>query len=536
MEFRPLTWLRSLHAKLFILTALVTSALTIGVAYSIVRNSRREFQEYTRRIVVEAAQTVETDVVQRDPQFKDPRKLEELLQSIAGEDRAVFQIDVFKRGENGKVELVRSSGDESDVDWNPDALAPYLDLQSPQNSLVDLDGGGQAWKCYLPIANPRPHRPSIGLIRAYCDLQRWEDVWNANLHKTYRTLPPVLAAEFILLWVILRSLISDPLAGLVKAMERLEQGEAGARAEVQRRDELGYLAARFNAMAQRLQRASKEREDLIHEIQQLNAGLQDRIGTALVELQDKNNELGQLVERVSLLREELSQQERLAVAGQLSATFAHEVGTPLNLVNGHLQILQSQAGLPEKATERLGLIQSQIQRVSDIVRRLLDMTRRPQLAKGELHLDAFLQDLQALWAPTVATHGVQVHRLVPPDCVLDADRKQMEQLFLNLVNNALDAMPEGGAVTLRAARLPGPEGLWEIRVEDSGQGIPAEALPQVFKPMFTTKPEGKGTGLGLPICREIVRGHGGDIRIESEDGKGTAVVFTLPEAKAVTLA
>ena len=533
MEFRPLAWLRSLHAKLFIVTALVTSALTIGVAYSIVRNSRREFQEYTRKLVVEAAQTVETDVLQRDPQFKDPRKLEELLQSIAGEDRAVFQIDVFKRVEGNKVELVRSSGAEDQVDWSPD-LGAYLDLKAPENSLVDLEGGGRAWKCYLPIANPRPHRPSIGLIRAYCDLERWEDVWTASLHRTYRTLPPVIAGEFILLWVILRWLISDPLAGLVKAMERLETGEAEARAEVQRRDELGYLAARFNAMAQRLQRASREREDLIREIQTLNTGLQGRIDSALRELQEKNRELGQLVDRVGLLREELSQQERLAVAGQLSAAFAHEVGTPLNLVNGHLQILQSQPGLPEKATERLGLIQSQIQRVSDIVRRLLDMTRRPQLSKGELHLDAFLLDLQALWAPTVAAHDVQVHRLVPHDCVLDADRKQMEQLFLNLVNNALDAMPDGGEVTIRAGRLQGPEGLWEIRVEDTGQGIPEEALAQVFKPMFTTKPEGKGTGLGLPICREIVRGHGGDIRIESEVGKGTAVVFTLPEAKIVT--
>src|SRR5215472_7641944 len=159
MEFRPLAWLRSLHAKLFIVTALVTSALTILVAYSIVRNSRREFQDYTRRLVVEAAQTVETDVVERDPQFKDPRKLEELLESIAGEDRAVFQIDVFQRAEGGKVQLVRSSGDEDQVDWSPD-LGAYLDLQGPQNSLVELEGGGQAWKCYLPIANPRRGRPS----------------------------------------------------------------------------------------------------------------------------------------------------------------------------------------------------------------------------------------------------------------------------------------------------------------------------------------------------------------------------------------
>ncbi|HJW42968.1 MAG TPA: ATP-binding protein, partial [Geothrix sp.] len=361
---------------------------------------------------------------------------------------------------------------------------------------------------------------------------RWDAVWRANFRRTYTTLPGVLAGEFIVLWVILRWLISDPVASLVRAMERLEQGDPDTRAEVQRRDELGFIATRFNAMAQRLQRAAKEREALIGEIQGLNTGLQARIDEALAELQTKNDELAQLVERIALLREELSAQERLAVAGQLTATFAHEVGTPLNLVHGHLQMLQEQPGIPEKATERLGLIGAQIQRVGDIVRRLLDMTRRPQLNRSDLDLGAFLQELQRLWGPTIASHHVDVDVEVPANCLLSVDRKQMEQLFLNLLNNAIDAMPEGGRVAIRAKRLPGPEGLWEVAFKDDGQGIPAEALPQVFKPMFTTKPEGKGTGLGLPICREIVRSHGGEIRIESQGGRGTTVVFTLPEAKA----
>ncbi|HCZ33049.1 MAG TPA: hypothetical protein DHV93_06095 [Holophagaceae bacterium] len=109
----------------------------------------------------------------------------------------------------------------------------------------------------------------------------------------------------------------------------------------------------------------------------------------------------------------------------------------------------------------------------------------------------------------------------------------MEQLFLNLMNNAVDAMPSGGTVQLTAqpAEESTPSGpWWELRFQDSGQGIPADLMGQVFRPMFTTKPEGKGTGLGLSICREIVRGHGGEIRIESTEGAGTTVVFTLPGA------
>jgi len=533
VRIRPLNWLRSLHAKLFLLLGLVTSVLTVAVAYSITRNSRRELESYSRKLVIEASGTVETDIVERDPGFKDPDKLDQLLDSIAGPDRSIFQIDVFKRiGRGSELALVRSSGEEALVEWGPE-VGSYLSLPGPQAELVDLNTGGRAWKVYLPIRTHKVGQPPIGLIRAYCDLERWEVVWDNNLKRTLHTLPGVLLGEFILLWLILRVLISDPIEAMVLAMQRLEKGESSARAPVRRSDELGLIAARFNGMAVELQRASEERERLIHEIRGLNTNLQDRIDVALSELLAKNDELAALVERNALLREELGAQERLAVAGQLTATFAHEVGTPLNLVTGHLQLLDAQKDLPDKTRERLNVIHAQIQRVGDIVRRMLDLTRRPQLHREPQPFEDLLDDLQQLWTPTLAAHGVTVEAEAPPDCRLCVDRKQMEQLFLNLMNNAVDAMPSGGTVRLTA--LPSeestPGGLWwELRFQDSGQGIPTELLGQVFRPMFTTKPEGKGTGLGLSICREIVRNHGGDIRIESAPGKGTCVVFTLPGA------
>ncbi len=238
------------------------------------------------------------------------------------------------------------------------------------------------------------------------------------------------------------------------------------------------------------------------------------------------------MERNALLREELSQQERMAVAGQLTAAFAHEVGTPLNLVTGHLQLIQGQGDLPDKARERLGVIQAQIQRVGDIVRRLLDVTRRPQVHPDPLPLRALVEDLQRLWTPTLAAHRVAFEADLPEGCVLLVDRKQMEQLFINLVNNAVDAMPDGGQIRLSAGPTEriGPHPGWELRLQDEGQGVAPEHLGQLFKPMFTTKPEGKGTGLGRALCREIVRGKGGDIRVETELGRGTTMCFSLPGA------
>jgi signal transduction histidine kinase len=104
----------------------------------------------------------------------------------------------------------------------------------------------------------------------------------------------------------------------------------------------------------------------------------------------------------------------------------------------------------------------------------------------------------------------------------------MEQLFINMVNNAVDAMPGGGHIRLSVTPDSESASRWQVTLSDTGLGIPAEILPKVFKPMFTTKPEGKGTGLGLAICREIVRSHGGEIRIESREQVGTSLSFTLP--------
>jgi signal transduction histidine kinase len=179
----------------------------------------------------------------------------------------------------------------------------------------------------------------------------------------------------------------------------------------------------------------------------------------------------------------------------------------------------------------LSLIQGQIQRVGDIVRKLLDLTRRPQLHLDTLSLPHLLDELLKLWAPTLASHHIELSLDLPDEVEIQADRKQMEQLFINLVNNAMDAMPEGGRILLKVRA--DDSGFWRVEVQDNGAGIAEEHLAQVFRPMFTTKPEGKGTGLGLPICREIVRAHGGDIRIESQLGKGTTVSFTLQKGRIV---
>lgn len=543
---RAQLWSRSVHAKLFVAIGLFTSGLTLAVAYMITRNSRQEMLDYTRQLAVETATVVAGEISERDEQFLGKAKLKTFLESFAGTDKSIDQIDVFKSERYGvhpaesRVSLVASSAPDEEVVWTPD-LGRYMNTPelAPTSRSIELLAGSPTgntgpslgWEVYVPIPNPSPGDPAIGLVRTYCDLERWEVVWMKNLRSTYRILPFVLAGEFVLLWLILSWLLDRPLKTVTSAMARLEQGDLSARADVERSDELGHIARRFNDMATRLEKGVREREALIEEIQGLNTGLQERIEAASAELRTKNEELERLLKRLALLREELAQQERLAVAGQLTAAFAHEVGTPLNLVNSHLQLLLAQGDVGAKPRERLETIRTQIARVGDIVRKLLATTRRPERHPEATRLSELISDLERLWAPTLANHGVTFAAETPEACALFVDRKQMEQLFLNLVNNAVDAMPQGGRIRLRAApdaRTTEAQPWWEIALEDTGTGIPEERLSQVFKPLFTTKPEGQGTGLGLAICREIVRAHGGEIRIESQEGRGTTVRFSLP--------
>lgn len=545
MHFPPLTWLRSLHAKLFLLTAAVTAGLTIAVALVTSNGSREEALNYAKQLAVDTARNVEHQIRSqmessgdRQGEFRHAKDIDAMLEDMAGSDKSINQIDVFRRldplrdGQEGLGVVASSLGDDAIVEMGS-ALASHLKDQGPQSELVKLETGDSAWKVYLPIESLRKGKPPIGLVRITVDLERWQTVWQIILRRTYIMLPVVIAGEFLILWVILGFALSDPLRHITDAMNRMAAGDTKARAQVRRQDELGLIARQFNTMADRLHAAAEDRERLIQEIQGLNAGLQERVDAALAELREKNQELESLNERNALLREELGQQERLAVAGQLTAAFAHEVGTPLNLVNSHLQLLLSQAELAPKSRERLDVIHTQIQRVGDIVRKLLGMTRRPQLNLEPTPFMPMMESLHHLWSPNLASHAIHFELDAPEDCTLLVDRKQMEQIFINLVNNAADAMHEGGRIELRVEQDPkaaADKPRWNFELADTGSGIPADVLPKVFKPMFTTKPEGKGTGLGLSIVREIVRNHGGDVRLESREGMGTSVFFSLPGA------
>jgi len=228
------------------------------------------------------------------------------------------------------------------------------------------------------------------------------------------------------------------------------------------------------------------------------------------------------------LQRALGRAERLAALGALVSTIAHELGTPLHSVAGHLDLMLADPSFPDALRERASIVVGEVDRLTALIRGHLERLRAPLPEPKPEDVNALVERIESLMRPVFAARGV--------DAALDleeaaakpwpCDAGQVEQVLLNLIQNALDAMPRGGALRVRTAVT---ESGRAISVSDTGHGLDAERVERAFEPFFTTKGAGHGTGLGLPLCREIARRHGGDIVMDSRPDAGTVVTLTLGE-------
>jgi signal transduction histidine kinase len=254
----------------------------------------------------------------------------------------------------------------------------------------------------------------------------------------------------------------------------------------------------------------------------------------------------QLVE----IKDQLNRSERLAAVGQLVASVAHEVGTPLHSIAWHVQALAEEPGVTPEMKKRIDIIDGQLNRVVRIIRDLLSSTRQRKPDPTWMPVDRVVSPAAALLEPAYHAKGVSLRVELGADLpMIWADAEKIHQVLVNLLTNALAATPAGGVVAIRAGARPAtPEEtevgkrsvdgvvktMVTVAVSDTGCGMPGADLQKAFMPFFTTKAIGTGTGLGLFLSRETVQAHGGTLSIESEVGKGTTVVLSLPGLEATS--
>jgi two-component system NtrC family sensor kinase len=313
---------------------------------------------------------------------------------------------------------------------------------------------------------------------------------------------------------VLGPMLARPLSQLADVMGQVQSGGPGAMAVpgAARSDEIGIVARGLDAMLAR--------------IRNFNAELQSRIDEATADLARKNRALAELNDLLVAARRDLTAKERLAALGQLSGTIAHELGNPLNAMSGRVQLLAREPACPQDVRAELRALDGEVKRMTAIIRRFLDSARALTPAPEPTDVGALIDEALSLSLSADARAKLRVLREVPPDVgQAVTDPGLVRHVLTNLISNAVDAMPGGGTLTVRAERHGGHLAL---AVADTGVGIAAEERRHIFEPFYSTKPPGRGTGLGLSICREIAGALKGRIEVESEPGRGSTFTFLVP--------
>jgi signal transduction histidine kinase len=223
-------------------------------------------------------------------------------------------------------------------------------------------------------------------------------------------------------------------------------------------------------------------------------------------------------------RREIQRSEQLAAVGELAASIAHEVRNPLAGMKGALEVLRTELSVKPSNLEIVDELLAQIARLENLVRDLLTFARPSAIAVQGFDLHDMLDRLLKMYKDEAEAARITIHRVYGPGTGrISADPQQMEQVFFNLIHNSIQAMEEGGTLTVatqatRAATV--------IRFRDTGKGVPKDDLGRIFQPFFTTKH--RGSGLGLPIVKKIIEAHGGLIEVDSTQGEGTAATISLP--------
>jgi signal transduction histidine kinase len=452
-----------------------------------------------------------------------PEELTEHLRWLRDGHRPTAVIDVFlfANAETGEL------SSQGDIPPAPLSAEEHQAMrQGHFRSALGTWRGEQVVDVTSPIS---ANGAVMGAVRVRLLLPGMQRLWTGGAYAAASLALVSSLGFFFCLSLFLGRQVSRPLVQLETAMRTAEAGNLQTRAYLRHDGEVGQLATHFNRMLARIERTDTENRALVARLNRFNDELERRVAQATRALATRNAELLRL-------QRELGRVEPLAALGRITATLAHELGTPLNSILGYTQLL-ARENLSEPIRRRLGTIEAQVRRMTDTLHYYLARTRGAPQAYQAVDVNALVRDTLMLLEPSFHQRRVQVvpvlTEVLPP---LQADGSSLQRVLINLLNNAVDALEAGGTVTV-TTREAGPPEIPQpsivLEVTDTGPGIAPEILPKMFSLFATTKSPEKGSGLGLAISQEIVQAHGGIITITSRRGEGTCVRVFLPIGERV---
>jgi len=388
------------------------------------------------------------------------------------------------------------------------------------------EAGNTLYRVFAPIQRPGDRGRVSGAVEVAERLDNIPSIAVRYARQAAWIALAAVALTTLSTYLLFRRLVYAPIERLLGVIARAKAGELEAQAPPRPPDELGRLSQEFNSLLSQVREMTGERE-------RRQALLRERVREATAQLQQRNEQLAATNLELWRTTRRLTQFERLAAAGQTAAQFAHEVGTPLNLISCHAQLMSGELrDKPGAAESRIEIIVEQIERIERIVRRMLDRTRAETAELNPLDLNALLRRVCDATGPVLETGQVCLETAFDPSLPqIAGDADHLQQVFINLINNALDAMPSGGSLriaTVTASSNNGDGTQVMVDVADTGCGMSRETQAHIFEPLYTTKERGKGAGLGLVVVSRVMQEHGGQIEVESESGQGTRFRLRFP--------
>jgi signal transduction histidine kinase len=374
---------------------------------------------------------------------------------------------------------------------------------------------GERFVYALPLRRKNPAAQDgfeiAGSIEVSRSLAHLGSAWRDDLLSTLPLLAGMVGVVIVAVMLFSRTLVTRPIEKLLHGIDDVARGDLSRVLLSEREDEIGALASRFNDMTYSLRESRAETE---------------RSTVAKMKLEER-----------------LFQTEKMATIGQLAAEIAHEVGTPLNVIVGRSRAMAKKAQDPEAVTKNAEIVAEQASRITRIIQRLLDTARRKvgTAENGLVNLNQVtlttMEFLEGRFSAGKVSRTLARAEGLPP---VKGDADQLQQVLLNLLINAIDAMPSGGAVRVETSlvtrRRPGLEVAPEqpvvvVEIRDTGPGIDEAARDKIFEPFYTTKEGRGGTGLGLSVSHGIIKEHDGWIEVDAgAAGVGTAFRICLPAA------
>lgn len=480
-----------ISSRLIILLALSVNVILIVATFFILRqletNLKTAARDEIRAHVTTLRLALEEDYV--TGRTLDAQRLINRLST----NTSIYGAILFNQA--GQVEIVSQNLKAQEATY-VDAVTSVLTSAQPAEIIRQINGE-DVFSVIAPIKNSESVVGAIAIaqpisfIRSELSRERKNIAWTAM---------GISIVILIVVSLVLHFSLSRPIKSLLDGAIAIGAGNLSHRVAVPRSSgEFLQLAEEFNCMADRL---GEQRQALAREAE----------------------------ERIAL-HEKLRHSEQLAAVGRLAAGVAHEMGAPLQVIDGRAkQLLDRNENSLEMRQRNLTIIRTQAERITRIVRQLLNLSRPYHLQLKPVKINNLIHEAMDVVEFTAVANNVQIIRNCPAEIVVEVDAELILQVILNVCQNAIQAMPEGGTLTIEcfsdhAGKAP------MIKISDTGSGISPENFAHIFDPFFTTKEAGQGTGLGLAVSRRIMEEHGGYIEAENNPTGGAIFYLYLPQSK-----